>query len=393
MKLLFLLFLLQDPSSWVEKLASGSDSVRWEAVENLSHLGAEGQEVIGACPDEWWRTIALAEWTSRRMAGKNYPEPLRLKLDFSNGEAARIAVQLAEKAGIDLQRRTFVAGEVSLDLKEGTWFELLGELGRKAELDIVESTGGEYRIVPGNSGFSFSSLSRNYEIRLLSLIRSTQATFDAPPRAQTSLKLAIRSNPGSPILEVKEGRLIKGTLNSGQELRMKKLVQTSRGSYGRYRDLSSQSFEIAVEPFDPAEKKISSLRGSVQIVLPAKVVSFKIRPRFDGKKTRVEKGGVTVVVKKISHRNRRVELALSIQSDLSGTVFPKEDRIRVVDEVGLPYRSWRRSSKSVGELEMEYQISYQNTSNLGDPRAIELSVVTETYERPVYFSFQEVDLE
>ncbi len=392
MKLILFLFLLQDPSSWVDKLGTGSDALRWEAVEHLSRLGADGAGIVETCPDEWWRRIALAEWKARRTAGKNYAEPLRLTLDFREGEGSRLATDLAEKAGIELTRRTLVAGNVVLEKKEGTWFELLGELGREAGLDIRESQGGAYQIVPGLMDSQHRSLSRNYEISLVSFVEATHAIFDRKPFQQTALQFSIRSDPGGRILKVKNGSLVRAVTGSGRELVETDLVQAIRGGRSRSRDMSAHLFEIALEPFDSDGEKIGLLRGSVRIVIPARVVHFKIAPRFEGNPFRAEKEGVTVVVKMLRYRNRMIDLVLSIRSTHAGTVYPAGDRIRVLDDVGLMYRSTKRAEKYIEEGGKEYTLSFRNFNNVGDPKSITLSVVTKTSDRTVYFSFKDVPL-
>jgi hypothetical protein len=393
MELILLLFLLQDPFSWGDRLASGSEAERWEAVEHLSKLGEEGAQEIERCSDPWWKGIALAEWKARRKAGKNYPEPIRVELGVWSGEGARIAGDLAEKAGITLERRSLISAEIVLERKEGSWFEILKELGAKADLDIVEGVGGTYRIVPGNGGTPIRSLSRNYEVRLESFVRSTHTSFQSPPSGQTSLQFSIRSDPRNRIVSIKESRLVRGLSSTGREFKQVPLRSTSDLARNRYRDVALHSFEIAITPGALAERKIGLVRGFVRVVLPLKSVLFEVTPRFDGESIRMEKDGITAVVEDLSFRNRRLSLSLSLHSSQAGVLFPEQDRIQVLDDAGFAYRSYKRSSRSKGPSERKYEITYLSVNNQGDPKKISFSVVTETYVRPVYFSFRDVLIE
>ena len=107
----------------------------------------------------------------------------------------------------------------------------------------------------------------------------------------------------------------------------------------------------------------------------------------------MEKDGITAVVEDLSYRNRRLSLSLSLHSSQAGVLFPEEDRIQVLDDAGFSYRSYKRSSRSEGPSERKYEITYLNVNNEGDPKKISFSVVTETYVRPVYFSFRDVLIE
>ncbi|MDP6959195.1 MAG: hypothetical protein QF645_10340, partial [Planctomycetota bacterium] len=390
---ILILFLLQDPFSWGDRLSSGSEAERWDAVEHLSKLGEEGAQEIERCSDPWWKGIALAEWEARRKAGKRYPEPIRVQLGVWSGEGARIAGDLAEKAGITLERRSLISGEITLKRKEGYWFEILKELGTKAELDIVEGVGGTYRIVPGNGGSSIRSLSRNYEVRLESFLRSTYTSFESPPSGQTSLQFSIRSDPRNQILSIKEPSLVRGLCSTGLEFKQVSLRTKSDLARNRYRDVALHSFEIGITPGVFPERKIGLIRGSVPVVLPLKSVLFEMTPRFDGDPIRMERDGITAVVEDLSYRTRRLSLTLSLRSSHSEVLFPGDDRIQVLDDAGFPYRSYKRSSRSKGNTERKYEITYLNVNNQGDPKKISFSVVTETYVRPVYFSFRDVLVE
>jgi len=391
MVLLLAALLQDDPTELARRLGTGTDEERWAAVEAIAKVGESARAAASKCPDGWWRGAALAELDARRDGGAAWKDPVRVTLAAKDQALGDVLRALSEQAHVSIQT-TSVDRRVTLNLDGDTWFESLRELWLAADTDIQRGRDGSWVCEPPEDSRKYTFLHRSFEVAALDLELVTTSDFRDAPRSELRLGLAVRGDPSVRVLTISTPRVAEAVDDTGRSLRHENSELPKEAATRSVRDLSARGCNLRLEVPAAGATKISRLRGSIRVRLAKALAAVSFDKLAATGTAEKEISGLKIKIgPHVRRGDREFTTQLAIEAPGEGYEWPEAQEIRLADSADV---SWifRRHSRNVTSTGVSYHLTWRNPGGSDAPASLSFSVVTERYERDLFFEIKDIPL-
>jgi len=363
----------------------------WAAVEEMARRPDLKSALQGLARSKdadlaWWAGAALAELEAREQAGKAWREPLRVTFTAKERGASEVFREILGFARPSPPPVDVIEEDrpVTVAFKETPYFQALDEVSLQAGVVLARGAGGRRQMVRADPSHGPRQYRSSFAVSTVQLARKTDVTFREDPDSQLHLQLLLRVDPTVRMVDTEgECVIVLARDDTGHSL-------LKEGSTPGVRIRSGEgeaALQLVLGLPPPEARRISLLRGTVSITLARKTEEIEFGNLGKAPEQVRESGGVKAVLKSIERSGDeiRVEIELSAKERLP---WPDADNILLDDGEGRPFQR-AGSSMSSSASGATYRLTFRDRDGVGEARRLQVSVVSETYPRKVFFELRD----